>query len=442
MLAMVRGYAQERLLVRGEFGMLHDRLLAACIDLAERSEDHLRFSGEQALWMARMEAEGDTLRAALEWAATTNGAQGLRLVGALWRFWYMRGMLREGRRWLETFLALPLEDDAIARAHALDGAGILAWRQGAYGQADTWLNAALGIYQGVQHRHGTARVLSHIGMVTADRGAFDQALGWYEASLPLYRELGDSTGAASVLHNLGNLHCHQNNHERALELYTECLTIYEQQGNWADIALISLGIGAVARDQGAGEAANAAFARSLALAQSLGDEWTAGTALLNLGDSACDCGDIPEGQRRYSEALAIFERLGDQQQVLVVQARLAMAAFLAGERATAVDLFRQSLLLANALGFQPGLSDGLEGLAICAAQQDPLLAAKLFAAATGCRAALGLPIPLADQARHDQAVRMAQHGADPVTWTRAWAEGQRLATSQAVTLALTHVHSR
>jgi predicted ATPase/transcriptional regulator with XRE-family HTH domain len=440
MLVMVRLYAQEQLHLRNEADLLQNRLLTTYIERAEYAEQKLSFSAEQKLWMARLEAEHDTIRVLLGWSLESgNYTQGLRLVGALWRFWYMRGMLREGRRWLETFLALPLQGSAATRAHALDGAGILAWRQGEYAQADVWLGMALDIYRSEQHQRGEARVLSHLGMLKAERGEYEQALIAYEASLAIYHMLDDSIGAAGVLHNLGNLHCHQNNHPRAMEIYTECLTIYQQHASYADIALISLGIGAVARDQGQGEVASVAFIRSLEIARTLGDEWTVATALLNLGDIACDHGETAEAQRHFNAALAIFERLGDQQQMTVIQSRLALVAFLSGDRASAVDLYRQSLMLANALGFQPGLAEGLEGLASCATQDQPLLAARLYATAAALRETLGLPISLADQPRHQQALCATQRGVDPLAWAAAWRDGQQLAPSRAIALALTSV---
>ena len=251
----------------------------------------------------------------------------------------------------------------------------------------------------------------------------------------MYRRLGDNVGVATVLHNLGNLHCQQNNHMRARALYSECLTRYEQRESHADIALLSLGIGAVVRDQGKGEVASTAFARSLELAQALGDEWTAATALLNRGDIVCDRDELAAARNCFDAALASFERLGDQEQVAVAQARLALAAFLGSEHAAAVRLFRQSLMLASAIGFQPGVADGLEGLGGCAAYTQPLLAARLFAAAATLRKTLELPISLAELPRHAQLVRAAQCGSEPA----AWAEGQQLASAQAVALALTHL---
>ena len=65
--------------------------------------------------MARLHTEYDTIRVALEWAlASEKYVEGMRLAGALWRFLYMRGMLREGRRWLEKLLAVKLEGHAVA----------------------------------------------------------------------------------------------------------------------------------------------------------------------------------------------------------------------------------------------------------------------------------------------------------------------------------------
>jgi len=62
---------------------------------------------DQVEWVERLERENDNLRAGLEWAVETReAALGLRLAGALWRFWYARGYLSEGREWLARLFAL------------------------------------------------------------------------------------------------------------------------------------------------------------------------------------------------------------------------------------------------------------------------------------------------------------------------------------------------
>ena len=58
-------------------------------------------------WLERLEREHDNLLAALGWAREQKAAEvALRLCGALWRFWYTRGYLSEGRRWIDQALAM------------------------------------------------------------------------------------------------------------------------------------------------------------------------------------------------------------------------------------------------------------------------------------------------------------------------------------------------
>jgi len=109
----------------------------------------------------------DNIRAALRWSVAVGGecaggvevvGIGLQLVAALWRFWDMRGYLKEGRFWLEQLLTiharrLPAETAQWSathpwmreRAQALIGAGLFAWRQGDLAEAQRALLQSLAI---------------------------------------------------------------------------------------------------------------------------------------------------------------------------------------------------------------------------------------------------------------------------------------------------------
>jgi non-specific serine/threonine protein kinase len=103
--------------------------------LAQGAEPAL-LGAEKLGWLDRLEAERDNLRAALVWSVAQAArdpeaaARGLLLATALWRFWDLRGPLREGRGWLEH--ALPV---AQAAPPALSALGRLAVLQGDVGAA-------------------------------------------------------------------------------------------------------------------------------------------------------------------------------------------------------------------------------------------------------------------------------------------------------------------
>src|SRR5205823_266157 len=91
----------------------------------------------QALWFQQLETEHDNIRAVLAWSLETDGDpdSGLRLVGALWRFWFVRGYFSECHRWLDGALVHGRRTTVELRAKALFGAAVLARYQGDYARA-------------------------------------------------------------------------------------------------------------------------------------------------------------------------------------------------------------------------------------------------------------------------------------------------------------------
>ncbi len=437
MLTMVRTFAQEHSQKHAETDLLNSRMLDYLIKLAQQAEQPLRSGNSQAMWIQRLEAEHDNIRAALNWAWQHKAHQrGIQLIGYLWRFWYMRGYLREGRRWFENLLISYQPSADVDFARALDGVGILAWRQSDYQQAEQWYQQALAIYQTNQHTYGQAQVLGHLGLVAMDAGSYNQAAAYYEQSLPLYQALDDQSGIASTLHNLGNLYCQQSENQRASQLYQECLQLYQQMGDQSGVALIALGLGAIARDEQRLDAAQASFEQSLSLARELGDDWNEATALINLGNIAVDTNQPKLGLSHYQTAKQIFERLGDQQSLCVLENRIANAHWLMGEYAQAQTGYRQCLMLAHAIGFDAGIIEGLEGIAHCFSQTRPTTAAQLLAYAAQMRTTKGYPIIPADQHSYTQVIHEIQAQLSAVAWQQASQQGQQLSLQRAISLAL------
>ncbi|WP_246154715.1 ATP-binding protein [Saccharopolyspora hirsuta] len=123
LLATVREYGRGLLAddERTRLRRLHrDHYLA----LAERGGREW-FGPDQLRWRARIAAEHDNLRAALEFCTTEPGQvqEGLRLAGALWFYWTACGLIAEGRQWLDRLLAL----DAIPTAPRATALWVCSW---------------------------------------------------------------------------------------------------------------------------------------------------------------------------------------------------------------------------------------------------------------------------------------------------------------------------
>lgn len=124
LLTLVRGFAAEQLEPRVEEGReARDRHLAFFLGDAERIEPV--FEGQDLThWIAQLQADLPDLRSAVAWAVEQGEADhALRLVGALWRFWWAGGR-GDGRDLVRVALDVPGGSPA-ARTKALV-AGVLA----------------------------------------------------------------------------------------------------------------------------------------------------------------------------------------------------------------------------------------------------------------------------------------------------------------------------
>ncbi|MFI5551063.1 LuxR C-terminal-related transcriptional regulator [Streptomyces sp. NPDC051738] len=142
------------------------------------------FGPGQRQIVARLRADQDNLRAALDFSLTTPGEHlpGLRLAGTLWFYWHACGAPREGRHWLDRALAANPEPTR-ERARGLWIAGLLA-------AATHDLTAGLAR---ARDAHALARVLDDeaeaahaeyaIGVITLFLDDLPTALKHFEASV-------------------------------------------------------------------------------------------------------------------------------------------------------------------------------------------------------------------------------------------------------------------
>ncbi|MGH3104199.1 MAG: ATP-binding protein [Gaiellaceae bacterium] len=309
MLETIREYATDRLLESDELEELRRRHAEHLLSLAEESTK-VAYGGDQALWWARLDADHDNLRAALEWSGAAGEIETeLRLVTALWYFWAVRGFFNEGRQRLEAAIARSGSARNVLRAAALSAAGQLAYRQGDYAHARAFCAESLDSCRELGDELGTARGLVALANIAVAEGDYEHAMAEYEAARGRFQELGDKGRLGTVVANMGAVANMQRDFELGRSLGEEALALHRELGN-SEAATISLHN--LARiDLRTGRLADAAdlFRQSLESARELDYPELIALCLEACAELA-EAEDPDRAARLLGAADALFEELG------------------------------------------------------------------------------------------------------------------------------------
>ncbi|HET6313823.1 MAG TPA: tetratricopeptide repeat protein [Chloroflexia bacterium] len=394
MLETIREYARERLLESSEIDKVRRWHAEYYLAMTEAAESELRGSRQQE-WLARLEDEHENLRAVLDWSlANGEAALGVRLAGAIWRFWWMRGYLTEGRRWLDMALTRVPERTA-DRARAAYGASILAKVQGDSATSIRLEAEGLAIYRELGDGRGVAQVLLGMGLRQRAGGELEAAEASFKESLELSRESGDTWGIAGALTNLG---------------------------------LIFFG-----RDD---EAARTYLEEGLQAMRRTGDRNNMTLILNNLGVIALHRGNLGEARSLWDENLRVYRELANEENQALTLSNLALVAREEGQLTEARELSLQSLDIYFRLGNTDYLAPGLERAAsIAALQRRPVRAARLYGAADAVYEAARLarqPYNLLD---YERMMVLIRESLDEAELAKATEEGRAMSVAEAVAYA-------
>jgi tetratricopeptide (TPR) repeat protein len=355
---------------------------------------------------------------------------GLRLAGALGRFWQIRGSFSEGRELLMRALSLSeaagrpqrgedrdtgtLPTDAgnlgwaRACAKARSWAGFLAVYQGEYAVAQSLCEASLALWREVGDTKGIAGTLGCLAIIAKDHGDRTTAAALFHESLALWREVGDPTGIAGTLGYLGILAADERDAAAARSFYIESLALRREGRDQWGIAASLNNLGLLALREGDHAAARALLAESLQIRRELGDKRCMVISLNNLGLAACGQGDAETARVFLEESLALAREIGDRRSIAYSLEAFARLSVLKGDA---------------------GPTAGIGSLS---AER----AAVLCGAAEALREAIGAPLPPADRAQLEPVVTAARAALGEARFAVARAEGRGLALEQAVGYAL------
>ncbi len=148
------------------------------------------------------------------------GGEELRLVGALMRFWYVRGHLREGSSRCEEALAAH-DDQSQPRLKALFGAALLAHRLGDYQRAEALHQERLVLARVLDDAEAVASSLIGLGLSAHGLREHERAAAFWTESAELARAGGYTWFLAIATDNLGDLLVEQGDYVQARALLEE-----------------------------------------------------------------------------------------------------------------------------------------------------------------------------------------------------------------------------
>jgi predicted ATPase/transcriptional regulator with XRE-family HTH domain len=396
MLETIREFVLEALETSGGREITYSAYAHYYLTLAEQAEPELA-GPQQAVWLERLEREHDNLRATLSWLLEQKGmAQNtelaLRLGGALWRFWDIRGHWSEGWNFLERALAGSKGVATPVQLKALMADGFLTYMLGNTDRAEAVYEESLARCRELGDRGGMALSLRRLAVIASTRSNLRVASSRTEEALALFRELGDMQGIAWSLSNLALAVSQQGEYTRAIALHEEALALFREVGDLEGIAQSHIGL--------------------------------TETLFFSQGDPA-------RVHARIEEGLSLCREIGFKEGVAWSLGLAGQLTLNQGDAASARSLIEESLVLFREMGSRWGIAFSLEGLAdVAGVQGDPAWAARLWGTAEALREARGTPLQPAYSTDYEQSVATARTRLGEKAFAKAWAEGRMMTPEQ------------
>jgi tetratricopeptide (TPR) repeat protein len=275
-------------------------------------------------WLTSLEHERDNIRAALDWALEAGEVQlGLRLMAALWPYWYRRSRYARANELADRLLALRVDDESkdflLLRAKVLNDAGNFAYNMGALTDAERRHREALDIRSRLDHDTVTGS-WNNLGLIERERGRYAEAEALFVDALNRNRSLGWKDWQALNLNNLG-VNAHRAGSLMSAEDYQrEGEAVFEGLGDRWGVAMARLDLAAVLIQAGRLHEARQLSTQSLDDRWKVADEKLSATALRNLAAVASREGDHKLALELLSASLKlsvpILDRLGEHQSLI------------------------------------------------------------------------------------------------------------------------------
>ncbi|MFC9787247.1 ATP-binding protein [Rhodococcus sp. NPDC127528] len=278
MLETLREYGREKLESSGEYEAVHRRHRDWYEALVLRAEAEW-ISPKQVHWLTRLEREQPNLREAMLCCIAVPGESlpGLRIATALYPYWLCRGLLVEGRLWLERTVAAAPEYPTPELVTGLYVTCVLAGTQGDLDAAGDLVARARAVADRLRDPRLDLLVTLAAGSRALFGGRLPEAVELFEPAIEGFEAEGDLLRQTTSLLGLAVACGLLGDEDRAVEYHERVLAITEPHGESAfrGYSALALGLTVWAEDP---ERAEALLEQGLRLSRVVDDP---------LGSSSC-----------------------------------------------------------------------------------------------------------------------------------------------------------
>lgn len=439
LLEMLREFALEQLRLHGEESVLSQRHYNAYLRLFRTGDSHLR-RPDGTLWIARLEAELDNLRAALQWALESGryADAAWLIIAANW-FWEHRGFYEEACRWFALLLPHRQALAPEVRLLILFSHNAFANRLPASPRIERHWDEMMALAESCPFPILRCGVWFFWAAQAADAAttvdALEKALAFARAG-DAAQELGPEFGLmtdttfllgtilrvyAGYLIDVGDLAGATRFAKESFELFQSRGKRFERASGLGVLGRVALLTGEVAQ-------ARRHLQEAVSIIRTAQEQESLSDQLPLLGLITLYCGDVEEAQRILTESLDLCLHMKSHQVAAPICVWLADVVLWQGQVAQAEEWLAQSLAYAP----QPPRITWQEVqrrwvfARLAAAQEDYRRAAALFGLAEEAHRQVHYVIGGPMRALADEALATVQAALEPAEYAEAFAAGREL----------------
>lgn len=319
MFEAVREFGLYQLERNGRLAAVRHAHAAAMVAFAEAACDGFWRKSEINYSRDRVDADLQNIRSAISWAGTQGDAGAeiaLRIAGPLWNYWQTRGLITEGRAYMEDWIFRPTQMEW-ARITNLPGLAFLCWIQGDDIRCQEVVDAALAEPAIERYFSSEAMIYLVMALLEFRRGLENVVtmMEHVETAERLFGRAGDVNGKGACYLIFGQVCRLTGQTKQALQLFDDARDLLSETGYEWGIATSRYFAAEATRDLAETDPsyipeAAALMNEALERFWAMGDFWGAGGAMSGLGCVLAMQGVDAQAATYFGAAQVLMGRVG------------------------------------------------------------------------------------------------------------------------------------